>query len=656
VPDSPKDRIYDLAMSLEAGQVFAGYTIIRPLGSGGMGQVYLAAHPRLPREDALKVLPPDLTADAEFRARFIREADLAAGLSHPHIVRVHDRGEEDGHFWISMAYVPGTDVGRLVQDRYPGGMPPDQVVPIIAAVASALDYAHHRGLLHRDVKPANILLGEPDGQARRVFLADFGIARRIDDATGLTATNMTVGTAAYAAPEQLKGEPIDGRADQYALACTAFHLLTGVQPYFDPNPAVVISQHVNAPPPSISAHRPELAELDAVFAAAMAKEPSGRFGSCGEFAAHLGPQPRPTFAYAGEIPIRPDTQVTEPSIGVAAPTAPLRPKSPAMQRLRRPAVLIPALAGVALLIAGGVFATDKLTQSRQPAASAAPAPAPSAQTPPPNTGPFTGVYRVDFARIGSIEGQPAPGVAPTTETWGISSACRPTGCVATATRLTGESMQVPTMVLDQVGDRWVAVSVGSSTCTTTKLDGDIWETFTLQPRPDGSLAGEATEIMDKGCANKRAVTFTRTGDVDVSTLPDPNTLPPRVVSPAEAVRGRYHESDVTPSGFKGQQDYVVRTDCLRTGERCMSFFHAPPASAMALVFAGSEWVYDREFDGRCSKGGTAHVRIIAHFPLPQPAGDPIALLTGHGHEDVTNSSGTNCGSTDVDVKFARTGD
>jgi len=119
--------------------------------------------------------------------------------------------------------------------------------------ASGLAAAHKQGLIHRDVKPANILLAEPDGQARRVFLADFGVARRIDDATGLTATNMTVGTAAYAAPEQLKGEPIDGRADQYALACTAFHLLTGAQPYVDSNPAVVISQHVNAPPPSIGA-------------------------------------------------------------------------------------------------------------------------------------------------------------------------------------------------------------------------------------------------------------------------------------------------------------------------------------------------------------------------------------------------------------------
>src|SRR6201997_3075353 len=348
-------------MTLGVGQVFAGYTIVWVLGVGGMGTVYLASHPRLPRQDALKVLPADLTADPEFRGRFMREAELAGSLSHPNIVGIYDRGEEDGQFWIAMDYVAGTDLGRLLREHYPGGMLLDEAVPIIAAVGSALDYAHQRGLLHRDVKPANILLADPDGQERRVFLADFGIARRMDDATKLTATNMTVGTAAYAAPEQLKGEPIDGRADQYALACTAFHLLTGAQPYVASNPAVVISQHVNAPPPSIGAHRPEVAALDPVFATAMAKEPAGRFGSCGEFAAQLGRQPSPGFAYAAQIPPRPDNQVTQPRFGLTAPTVALQP--PVWKRLgRRPAVLLPALAGVALLVAGGVFAGEKLTR------------------------------------------------------------------------------------------------------------------------------------------------------------------------------------------------------------------------------------------------------------------------------------------------------
>ena len=647
----PSDRIYDLPMSLVGGQVFAGYTIVRVLGVGAMGTVYLVSHPRLPRQDALKVLPADLTANPEFRARFLREAELAAGLSHPNIVRIHDRGEEDGQFWISMAYVAGTDAGRLLREQFPGGMPLQEVASIIAAVGSALDYAHHRGLLHRDVKPANILLADPDAGLRRVFLADFGIARSIDDAAGLTATNMTVGTVNYAAPEQLRGESIDGRADQYALACTAFHLLAGTSPFEDSNPAVVISRHVNSPPPSIGARRPELAWLDGVFAKAMAKDPSQRFGSCTQFAEQLGQQLSPSFAYAGEIPLRADTQDTQPSLSAVAPTVVLRSK-------RRRGVLIGALAGTALLIAGGAVAGVKLLDHPKPVPLAAPhgsSAAPKAtKALVPNTGPFTGVYNVDFARVTSLEGQVPKGATPTSETWAVRSACGSAGCMATASRLSGDTLQVTSMVLDQVGGNWVAVSVGSTTCG--KLDGEVWETFTLQPRPDGTLAGEATQTMAVGCGNKRSVTFTRTGDVDVSTLPDPATLPPRVVSPAEALRGHYHQLDVTPTGFKEEGDFTVQTNCLRTGDRCMSFFHAPPSSWWALVFGGGQWVYAREFDSRCSKGGTAHVKVNTQFPLPQPPQNPIALLTGQGFEDVQSANGTNCGSTNVTVKFTRTGD
>jgi serine/threonine protein kinase len=638
-------------MSLEVGQVFAGYTILRVLGSGAMGAVYLAAHPRLPRQDALKVLPAELTADPQYRAWFLREADVAAALSHPHIVRIHDRGEHEGQFWISMDYVNGTDAARRLREQFPGGMPIDEALPIITAVGSALDYAHRRGLLHRDVKPANILLTEPDGQARRIFLADFGIARPIDDAVGLTATNAAVGTVAYAAPEQLKGEQVDGRADQYALACTAFHLLTGAPPYDHPNSTVVISRHVTAPPPLISARRAELAGLDSVFATAMAKEPSGRFGSCGEFADQLSQHlsvPYPNTPATQFAAYAQDTHDTDPSIGVTAPALP--PGTPPIRK-RRPSVLIGALAGTALLIAGGVFAGVKLTQQPKPAAIATPTAA-APTTPPPNTGPFTGTYRADFATVTSVEGQSPEGATPTTETWGVSSVCRPSGCVATASRFDGETMQVPAMVLDEVGGRWVAVSVGTGTCG--PVSSEVWETFTLEPRPDGILFGEATQTVAKGCANKRSVTFTRTGDVDVKSLADAANQPPRVVSPGEALRGHYHQFSIQPNGYKENRDYVVRTDCLRTGDRCMSLFHAPPGSAMALVFGNGNWVYDREFDSRCSKGGTSHAKITAQFPLPQPPQDPIALLAGHGHEEVTGPSG--CPSTDVDIKFTRTGD
>ena len=259
-------------MPLADGMTFAGYTIVRRLGSGGMGEVYLAQHPRLPRQDALKVLRAEVSADGEYRERFEREADIAATLWHPHIVGVHDRGEFGGQLWIAMDYVDGTDAAHLLRERHPEGMPGPEVAALVTAVAEALDYAHQRNLLHRDVKPANVLLAHPDSPDQRILLADFGIARWADDPSGLTATNMTVGTVSYAAPEQLMGGVLDGRADQYALAATAFHLLTGAPPFQNSNPAVVISQHLSATPPAVGDRRPELAALDPVLTKALAKE------------------------------------------------------------------------------------------------------------------------------------------------------------------------------------------------------------------------------------------------------------------------------------------------------------------------------------------------------------------------------------------------
>ncbi|WP_305071244.1 serine/threonine-protein kinase [Mycobacterium sp. MYCO198283] len=274
-------------MPLTNGELFAGYRIVRLLGSGGMGEVYLARHPRLPRHDALKVLPPQLSADPDYRARFSREADMAAMLFHPHIVGVHDRGEFNGQLWISMDYIDGTDAGQLAHAS-PGGMPLDDVLEIVSAVADALDYAHDTGLLHRDVKPGNILITQ---QRRRVLLADFGIARPLDGTRDLTRTNMAVGTVTYAAPEQLAGRRMDGRADQYALAVTTYHLLTGAPPYDDPNAVVVATKHTTAPVPRLSARRPDLAALDQVFATAMAKDPAGRFRRCEDFARALARPP-----------------------------------------------------------------------------------------------------------------------------------------------------------------------------------------------------------------------------------------------------------------------------------------------------------------------------------------------------------------------------
>lgn len=296
-------------MPFSEGDHFAGYTIQRLLGSGGMGEVYLAQHPRLPRLDALKILSLDATGDEEFRARFNREAELAATLWHPHIVGVHDRGEFDGRLWISMDYVEGTDARHLLEQHYPSGMPHQDVAEIMTAVADALDFAHERRLLHRDVKPANILVTEPShGGRRRVLLTDFGIARETDDISGLTEANMAIGTVTYAAPEQLTSRSIDGRVDQYALAATAYHLLTGAPLFDSSNRAVVVGSHLTTPPPKLSDRRPDLAHLDAVMGKALAKSPDDRYACCLDFArAFAAPPDHPgeTNTPAATSPPRP---------------------------------------------------------------------------------------------------------------------------------------------------------------------------------------------------------------------------------------------------------------------------------------------------------------------------------------------------------------
>ena len=329
-------------MALMSGATFAGYRIIRPLGSGGMGEVYLAEHPRLPRCDAVKILPAEVSADPEFRQRFDREADLAATLFHPHIVGVHDRGEVDGQLWIAMDFVDGPDAGRLIRERYPAGMPREEAVEIICAIASALDYAHGRGLLHRDVKPANILL--TGGPRRRVLLADFGIARAVNETSGLTGTNMAVGTVDYAAPEQLTDAAVDGRADEYALAATAYHLLSGAPPYRHSSPAVTIGRHLSGRPPSLGAVRPDLAVLDEPIRTALAKDPDGRYPCCESFADALAGTGR-----AGAAPASAPT--------LAAPRGtPVRPPSAARSRFRPPGPgLLAGCAAAGLLVGAGAL-------------------------------------------------------------------------------------------------------------------------------------------------------------------------------------------------------------------------------------------------------------------------------------------------------------
>ncbi|WP_280464565.1 serine/threonine-protein kinase [Nocardia cyriacigeorgica] len=271
-------------MEIAEGMDFAGYRIERRLGVGGMGAVYLVQHPRLPRKDALKVLSDSHHDDPEFRARFLREAEIAARLQHPNLVAVRDRGEFDDRLWLTMQYVDGVDGAQLIR-RGPQALPPQRAVYIIGEAARGLDEIHRAGLLHRDVKPANILIAEQPGEPDRVLVTDFGIARPADDSTTLGDPGGLTASLAYAAPEQIRGEVLDQRADVYALGCTLFHLLTGSVPFQRDTPGAVMFAHLNEPPPrpaQVDARLP--AGFDEVIATALAKDPARRYPSCGALA------------------------------------------------------------------------------------------------------------------------------------------------------------------------------------------------------------------------------------------------------------------------------------------------------------------------------------------------------------------------------------
>jgi serine/threonine protein kinase, bacterial len=274
-------------MPLVDGATAAGFHIVRLLGCGQIGELYLAEHPRLPRQDALKILSADLSADPEYRYRFKQETGRAAQLWHPNIISLHDRGEFEDRLWLSMDYVDGTEAAQLLSDTYPEGMPPDMVVEIVFAIAEALDYAHELGLVHGYVNPSNILISNLESRRRRILLAGFGLPRPPGEINSLTRANLAIGTMSYAAPEQLMDDSVDGRTDQYALACTAFHLLTGSPAFAHMNPAVVTSKHLHEPPPQPGDIRPEFTCFDTPFVRALKKNPTERFRTCRDFARAL---------------------------------------------------------------------------------------------------------------------------------------------------------------------------------------------------------------------------------------------------------------------------------------------------------------------------------------------------------------------------------
>jgi tRNA A-37 threonylcarbamoyl transferase component Bud32 len=347
------------------GSELAGHRILAVIGRGGMAVVYLAEHLRLGRRVAMKVLDPEMAEDEAFRERFIRESRIAARLDHPNVVTVYDAGEADAVLFLSMRYVEGTDLERLLRSETK--LDPERAVSIVSQCAAALDAAHRGGLVHRDVKPADILLESASDAGDRVFLSDFGISKQLSPSTRLTRTGSLMGTVDYVAPEQIRGEHVDGRADVYSLGCVLYRCLTGEVPFPRNSEITTIYAHLNDPAPGPSEHREGLpAGFDGVIKRALAKSSDERFPTCGSLADALT-----------EALEAPDKAVPVVAADLTAVEHPLN-------RLRlRTATIAAVLAVASIAFVGGLLA--RAWRGSEPATS----PSPQGEAPVVGrTGPF----------------------------------------------------------------------------------------------------------------------------------------------------------------------------------------------------------------------------------------------------------------------------
>lgn len=629
------------------GTPFGRYRLIELLGRGGMGDVWRAYDADTRRVVALKVLRAHLASDPQFEQRFRREAFAAASLADPHVVPIHSFGEIDGQLYVDMRLIDGQDLQTLLSQ---GPLPPVRAVKIVEQIASALHAAHRIGLLHRDVKPSNILITEYDF----AYLIDFGIARGAED-SGLTGTGQVIGSFNYLAPERLTGHSEDSRADIYALACVLHECLTGAPPFPGRTMERQIAAHISEPPPRPSVLRPGVpVALDAVIATGLAKNPDERYGTTHELTqAAQTAIADPTAVSPAPLPAGPRF----PADGGPSPEAatqyrpaspPVEPPAPAKPKPRIAVMtgIAGAVAAVILLGVVAAFAAGRHSDSAAVVTEATTTTTAASTT----AGPFTGTYTADVGPSQRLNGAPIDGATASTQTWRVRSMCGANGCVATASRR-DDSHTLQDLVFDQVGDSWVAVTTQPGTCR--DRPSERFKTFTLRPQPDGRLAGQYVAETPDGCFDQSSLTVTRTGDTDVASLPDPMTDPIRVVSPAEALRGRYHlRRDSQTNRGSQDHDYEVQTHCLRTGDRCISMFH-DAETAIALAFASGAWTRSEEWDADGPNCGPNHVKVTGTYPLPDPPQVPIPQLTGRSSQI---ESSARCTSSDYIETFQRTGD
>ncbi len=656
------------------GKPFGRYRLIELLGQGGMGEVWRAFDTEIDRVVALKMLLAQLSEDPEFEQRFRREVRAAARLENPHVVPIYDVGEIDGRLYVTMRLITGTDLQTMLDK---GPLDPRRAVAIIDQIAAALHNAHEKGLVHRDVKPSNILLDERDF----AYLIDFGIARTAEDK--VTKTGAAIGTWAYMAPERFNSDQIHPSSDIYALACVLYELLTGEEPFPGTTLERVASGHIFVPPPRPSeVSRTVPTALDGVIAKGLAKQPEQRYRTAIEMASAakqvianastptpmppLPPPPRapqpphPSVMQSGpHSQVRtnqPWTQGPPPAQPMYAPqhpntplpypqTVPPAPKRPGRNR----GALIGALVFItALVVAVGIIGVAAFT-SRDDSGSS------ESSTTSASGGDFTGTFTADYGPGTDLEGNPVPNAPATTSNWAVRSTCGASGCVATAANIdeTGGAL-LSNMTFDLMGGNWVAVGLASAQCGDAAAD--LWVVFTLRPESDGTFTGETVRASaDGACSAKRTVKFTRTGDPDSNKVPDPGVLPPRTATSAQGLWGSYRQTTRFAGGnVTSGKVLTANTYCLRTGDRCLSLFHAADG-AVTLIFADGKWTRNEQGTATCPGGGTARVTITAEYPEPTQMDDPISVLTGRGQQTV-NDGGDCAGGGDFTDQFERTGD
>jgi serine/threonine-protein kinase len=649
------------------GTPFGRYQLLALVGRGGMGEVWQAFDTATERIVALKMLPAEFAGDAIYEERFRREARSAAALDEPHVVPIFDFGEIDGRLFVTMRLIKGEDLDSILQR---GPIEPARAVRIIEQVAEALHAAHQVDLIHRDVKPSNILVGDNDF----AYLIDFGIARAAGH-SGLTSASSVIGTWAYMAPERVTAGYTDPRSDVYALTCVLFECLTGSPPFPGGNVEQQIGGHLGLAPPRPSQWRAGVpAAFDDVIAIGMAKNPEQRYSTSRELAAAAhSALTRPTTTRTA---VAPPTGVA-PATAIAYHTAPnytaqrtnpasflSPPPPPTKSPRRRRAALAGAGIAVAAVIAVvlGLILTDENAGVDNGAPTAQPTKASPPQSNTAKTGPLTGTYRADFGPGRDLGGGSLDDAPAVSATYDFRSACPPTGCIATATTDSGPAL-ASNLVFDDVGGSWLSVNLvppaqpkpefEASCPSPADLVGEFWEAISLQPRPDGSLSGEYVATNVNNCDVMRTVTLTRVGDGESPNVPDPSALPPRAASAAEALHGRYHFSINDPTGVNHlAADYFVRTYCLRVGEQCSSFMRkVDNTEAVPLIFRNGEWTY-RLQSVACNSGPPGTQTYT--YPLPQPLQNPIALLSGHIRGDFPANSP--CPSRAIPATYERTGD